>query len=228
MSYVSIPTDSVYKFIAISGLILLLAPLWHLTEVEGQCSDQFNRAGDEIENRYRTLTASTLTYSTSELLASFKSTYRVFDIAGATITEEEKKEDIEEVEDFEDLLHHYIAIPQPDDKGMKKWWMDRISCTEQEYLQICNEAATSEEWKLVRAESKKLLMMKPVMFTLKATQWEALEVITWWRRRCYSVCIVGLFLFAWGLRIWHARVQQPQDKLIRYQVEKAAKEVASN
>lgn len=136
--------------------------------------------------------------------------------------------DIEEVEDFEDLLHHYIAIPQPDDKGMKKWWMDRISCTEQEYLQICNEAATSEEWKLVRAESKKLLMMKPVMFTLKATQWEALEVITWWRRRCYSVCIVGLFLFAWGLRIWHARVQQPQDKLIRYQVEKAAKEVASN
>ena len=215
------PTDNLYKFMAISGVALVIFSAYWFSRQARDFSEQFNEAATEIESRMTSLQTSMLFLSPTEHLQGLpQRQYVAFGIETAELTDAQKAQDVEFVRVFDDVLFHMLTVPSPDDESAKKWWASH-GVAEKDYIAMTTDPTAIEEMKRIATISKEYLNKSPTMFSLCTRQWEALQGVSTIRNITAVGALVGVVLASTGFWFWYRRVQCLEDAMRRYELEKA-------
>lgn len=201
MNLPSLPTDNLYKFIAIAGLVLIIFSLWYLNET----SNVVLRDSQEYKNKFKLLSI-----EQKHLMSDLTCLKEIINEKKEAVhdsIQETKFDESKDTSDASPYINLWARLQSNKDT-------DLISITQSfSELIIKQRELEKIEIELEDYESR---------YDNSLIQWKTYKVLFW------VILLDGIFLMFLGFFLWFKKHQQYQDFLLKDEYEKRKESTSTN
>lgn len=218
MDYLKAPADNLYKFLAIGGIVALIAtaivgaPQYrHLEEI----SRQYEREISDGINEYHSLFPSRPNFN--EIDVDGFNDILQFQIRNL-ITPEEQLGAIDHLGYHDRVLSLLSAKPQKGDQKAKEFWMEKFSLTDAEFD---SALASTDPNNIIARTVQRARELRPKQQKLVYTLYDVFDVqllvtlLDWGIAIALIVCLTATIT---GFVLWYSRVQKFNDRILVHQL----------
>lgn len=213
MDYLKPPTDNLYKFITLSGLVLLVASQCvapHYIEVERRTT---NASAEEISRIHAEVLSLYLIGVDFKVLDEIKIQTSIRNTGDPPPTDEEQRKNFKQLDDMETTLLQLSNIPRKDDKKTTKLWKDVLGLTEEQYSHFCSTMGEKDNPIVATVALARHLRQErlPKLYTAYADHCSSITAGNRYVAYRFYGTTSGIGMFMVGAILWFVRVQRHED-----------------
>lgn len=223
MEYLKPPTDSLYKFLAIAGLVVFVLAIFLTEPYIADLTKQFN---DIEREQVKTLAAWRVLYLQGMPIDQVPgyTNWTVRDAIEEPYPSDEKRSEL--ADRFEELREKALRMcnfPASNDENARGYWTHVLRLSVDEYNKMVSDREGEHILSRTINSARKLLIDIEGLESLQTQQWGLkrqygrARTFQWWGAWC------GVFATAIGFYFWYFRIQRYEDAKLRSEAHEADK-----